>query len=70
MFDFFNQILGIALSLYEFAINTINSFITAVEVLLTSMAFPVMLSGFLPSVIGSAMLIVVNFAVVKFLAGR
>lgn len=70
MFDFFNQILGIALSLYEFAINTINSFITAVEVLMTSIAFPVMLSGFLPSVIGSAMIIVVNFAVVKFLAGR
>lgn len=70
MFDFFNQILGIALSLYEFAMNTINSFITAVEVLMTSISFPVLLSGFIPSVIGSAMLIVVNFAVVKFLAGR
>ena len=70
MFDFINQVLGVIETVFEFFINLVESLFMALEVLSKSIVFPLELSGYMPSVLGSAMAIVVSLAVVKFIVGR
>ena len=70
MFDFFEKILGFIETVFEFFINLVESLFMALEVLTKAVVFPIELSGLMPSIIGSAMLIVVSLSVVKFIVGR
>lgn len=70
MFDFFSKILGYVESFFDFFINLVESLFTALEVLSKSIVFPLELSGLMPSILGSAMLIVISLAVAKFVIGR
>lgn len=70
MFDFFEKVLGFIETVFEFFINLVESLFMALEVLSKSIVFPLELAGLMPSVIGSAMVIVVSLAVVKFIVGR
>lgn len=70
MFDFFSKILGFIETVFEFFINLVESLFMALEVLTKSIVFPLELSGLMPSIIGSAMAIVVALAVAKFIVGR
>lgn len=70
MFDFFEKVLGFIETVFEFFINLVESLFMALEVLAKSIVFPLELSGLMPSIIGSAMVIVVSLAVVKFIVGR
>ena len=70
MFDFFEKILGFIETVFEFFINLVESLFMAIEVLAKAVVFPIELSGLMPSILGSAMLIVVSLAVVKFIVGR
>lgn len=70
MFDFFEKVLGFIETVFEFFINLVESLFMALEVLAKSIVFPLELAGLMPSIIGSAMTIVVSLAVVKFIVGR
>lgn len=70
MLDFFAKILGFVESAFEFFVNFCESLFSAIEVLIGSIAFPVVLSGYLPSILGSCVLMVTALAVAKFIVGR
>lgn len=70
MFDFFAKVLGFIETVFEFFINFIESLFKSIEILAKSVIFPFELVGFLPSIIGSALIIVVSLGVIKFLIGR
>ena len=70
MFDFFEKILGFVESAFAFFINFCESLFTALEVLLSSLTLPIFLSGFLPGILGSCVVILTSLAVVKFIVGR
>lgn len=70
MFDFFSQILGFIETVFEFFINFIESLFQAFVVLLSAIELPIQLVGFLPQILGSAMIIVVSLGVIKFIIGR
>lgn len=70
MFDFFSKVLGYFESFFEYFINFLDSLFMGIEILTKSIVFPFELSGFLPSIIGSAMIIVISLSVVKFILGR
>lgn len=70
MFDFFEQVLGFIESFFEFFVNFCESLFTALGVLLSSITFPLVLSGYLPSILGSCVVILTSLAVVKFIVGR
>ena len=70
MLDALSKILGFIESVFEFFINLVESTFMALEVLTKAIVFPLELSGMMPAIIGSSMLIVVSLAVVKFILGR
>ena len=70
MFEFFDSVLGAIEVALNFLYNTINALVTAVDVLANAMVLPGELAIFLPGIIGSAILVSVSLAVVKFLVGR
>lgn len=70
MFDFFDKIIGFLETLWDFFINLVNSLIIALSATVTAATLPVTLMPFLPAIIGSSVMIVIAFAVVKFIIGR
>ena len=70
MFDFFNKVIGFIETVFEFFINLVESLFMALQVLVEAIRVPIFLSGFLPAVLGSALIVVVSLAVVKFIVGR
>lgn len=70
MFDFFAQVLGY---IHLFATYFTN-FLTALGVFINTVGdaigTPIFVAGFMPSIIGSSMLVVISLGVVKFLIGR
>ena len=70
MFDFFEKILGFVESFFEFFLNFVESLGTALETLAASVTLPLYISGYLPSILGSAVVIVTSLGVIKFLIGR
>ena len=70
MFDFFEKIWGTVELVLSFFFNLIESMINAIAVMSNGATFVMQLSGLMPTIIGSSMLIVVFMAVIKFLIGR
>ena len=70
MFAFFDQIFGFLETVWEFFISLVNSLIVALTATVTAATLPVTLMPFLPAIIGSSVMIVIAFAVVKFIIGR
>lgn len=70
MFDFYDKIIGFFETLGQFLWNMIEGLLLAIRVLSTGLAFPAMISAFVPAIIFSSTLIVITFAVIKFLLGR
>lgn len=70
MFDALGKILGFIQSAFDFFLNMIESLIQAVVFLASSVPFVTGLIPYLPSVIGSCVLITLSVAIVKFLIGR
>lgn len=70
MFDFFEKIWGTVELVLSFFFNLIESMFSAVLVMSNGATFVLQLSGLMPTIIGSSMLIVVFMAVIKFLIGR
>lgn len=70
MFDFFSKILGFIETVFEFFINLVESLFKVFEVLMQAIEVPVQLLVFLPSFLGSALIIAVSIGVIKFIIGR
>lgn len=70
MFDFFNQISGFAVSLFQFFVNLVESLIQAVVFMGSGVAFATAIVPFMPSIIGTAIVIFLAIFVIKFLIGR
>lgn len=70
MFDFFNQIIGYVETAFDFLLNFIESLITAVVFVSNSSAVVLSMAGFMPTIIGTCLVIVVSISIIKFLIGR
>lgn len=70
MFDFFSKILGYVESFFEYFVDFLESLMTALGILISSIAVPLSLSSMLPTILSSAVIIVVSLAVAKFIIGR
>ena len=70
MFDFFGKISGFAVSLFQFFVNLVESLIQAVIFMGSGVAFAGAIVPFMPSIIGTAIVIFLAIFVIKFLIGR
>lgn len=68
MFDFFDILLGYVRFFFEFVIGIVESSVTAVTLIVTSLSLPQLLSGYLPGILGTAVMITAAIAVVRFIA--
>lgn len=70
MFDFFDKVIGYIEMAFEFLFNVVESLFTFITLIPKAMTLPVHLIGYLPSIIGTAVLSVMSIGVIKLLAGR
>lgn len=70
MFDFFEKIIGTVELVLSFFFNLVESLFKAVLVLSNGVVFVLRISGLMPSIIASSVLIVMFMAVLKFIIGR
>ena len=70
MFDFFDKIIGMAEMLLYFFYNILDGLLKAVLFLSNGSTFVIQLSGLMPSIITSSVLIVLFVSVLKFILGR
>lgn len=70
MFDFFDILLGYVRFFFEFVVGMVESTVTAVSMILTSLSLPQLLAGYLPGILGSAVMITSAIAVVRFIANK
>lgn len=70
MFEFFSKIIGFISSVWDYFINFIESLVQAVAFLVSSSAFAVALIGYMPGIIGTAIVVFLAVFIVKFLIGR
>ena len=68
--NFFADVWGILEQVFRFLINTIKSFLYALQVVMDAIAFTGTVTLYIPAIIASAVLIFLAIAVVKFLIGR
>lgn len=70
MFDFFEKILGFVDAVWNYFVNLIDSLILAVVFLGSSSNFATAIIGFMPPIIGTAIVVFLAIYVIKFLIGR
>lgn len=70
MFDFFGEILGFVSSVFQFFVNLVESLIQAVVFMASGVGFATAIVPFMPSIIGTAIVIFLAIFVIKFLIGR
>lgn len=68
MFDFFDILLGYVRFFFEFVVGIVESVVTAVSMILMALSLPQWLAGYLPGILGSAVIITAAIAVVRFIA--
>ena len=66
MFEFFDQILGFFGAIWDILRNALSSVSLAFELLVVSTSLPSMFVGFVPTVIGSAIILFMAIYTVKF----
>lgn len=70
MIDILQNIWGIVQTLWQFLSNMIQTTITVTSILTTSVVLPQSIVPFLPSILGSSVILTVTIFVAKFLIGR
>lgn len=70
MFDFFDTVIEYISLAWEFLSNLVTSLITALTLTVTSVGTVSVLAGFMPSIIGSCIVVFFAIAVTKFIVGR
>lgn len=66
VFDYIANVLG---SIFSFISNTLNSLILAFDIIINAIVSPFIIVGFVPSFIGSCIIIIVAVAVTKLILG-
>lgn len=67
MFSFFNDMLGFLGAVGQFIGNLIHSLIMAVNFMMNSVTFSLGLISFVPSIVGSAIVIFLAIYIIRFL---
>lgn len=70
MFDFFEKMLGFVELIFSFFMNLTRSLLSAVLAISNGTSFLMQLSGLMPTIVSSSILIVLFMAVLKFILGR
>ena len=70
MIEILQSIWGIVQTLWQFLSNMIQTSITVTSILTTSVLLPQSIVPFLPSILGSSVILTVTIFVAKFLIGR
>ncbi|MBQ8869367.1 MAG: hypothetical protein IJ027_06605 [Oscillospiraceae bacterium] len=70
MLNFFDWIVGFFETIGEIITMIIDSLLTAISVIASAVAVPVIFTGLVPQILLTAMLALVSLAVIKFLLGR
>lgn len=70
MFDFFNQVLGFIQTVFDFFISLVESLILGISLLVSSIDLPLLLVGYVPPILGSAIVVCFSIYIIKFLIGR
>lgn len=70
MIAFFESVIGLLNNFWEIVTNFFSTLAHALVMVNTSLALPVRLLGYLPTVLGSAMMVFIGVYVVKFMLGR
>lgn len=67
---FFSEVLGMIEYLWDFFLNMVKSLLLAINFLITGWDTVLFLTGYLPAIIGSALVIFLVIFLIKFLLGR
>lgn len=70
MFDFFGESLGFLSSIFQFILNTIESLIMAIHFVTSSVSYAGTLVAYMPSILGSCIVMFIGIYLVKFLINR
>ncbi len=70
MFAFFDTIVSFLETIWTLVTNFVQSLILILEVVLSATTLPLIVTPFLPAVLLSSLVIVLGFAVVKFILAR
>lgn len=70
MFDFFDQVIGFIETVFTFFLNMVQSLIQAITFMSNGVTFSLMMVGYMPAIIGTAITIFIAIYVLKFLIGR
>lgn len=70
MFDFFAKVIGYIEMAFEFLVNVVESLFTFIAIIPQAMSLPLHLVGYLPTIVGTAVVSVLAIGVIKLLAGR
>lgn len=68
--NFFADVWGYLEQIFRFLLNTVKSFLYALQILLDAIAFTGTAVMYIPAIIASAVVIFLALAVVKFIIGR
>lgn len=70
MLDFFQMVGAYFSALFDVVRNIVLSLVSALSLAVSALNFTALLPGFLPPILGSAVLIFMAIVVVKFVIGR
>lgn len=70
MLKFIKEIAGLFETVFEFFVSFVESLYMALKFIITSGPFNVLVTGMVPTIIGTCMTIVIAIAIAKFLLGR
>lgn len=69
MFDFFNIIVGFFETIWSYICNFFSALVTAFTIMRTAISLPISIVGFMPTFIGTAIVVFLLIAVIRFVVG-
>lgn len=69
MFNFFSSVDDFISTICNFISNFISGIVTAISVLLSAVTLPPALTGFVPSVLSTSIMVVGSIGVIKLIVG-
>lgn len=70
MFDFFDKIIGFFETIWTLVLNLIDMLFTFIGVLLNVVTLPAILTFIVPGVIGTSLVVIFSFAIIKLVVNR
>lgn len=70
MFDFFDQVVGYIEVFFDYLSGIVAAFVNFLVLVPQSTSFALSLVGFMPSIIGTAIISVIGVSIIKLIVGR